>query len=80
LHPCRAVACAQQTELRVRRRTKRISVVTIVKRTGIGWFERMEKGITQFAAQNAVDATMIGADDADPQTPPEGKTLRLSPV
>jgi simple sugar transport system substrate-binding protein len=45
----------------------RIRIVTIVKRTGIGWFERMEEGIKQFAAQNGVDATMVGADDADPQ-------------
>jgi simple sugar transport system substrate-binding protein len=48
-------------------KTKKIRIVTVVKRTGIGWFERMEKGIEQFAAQNGVDATMTGADDADPQ-------------
>ena len=47
-------------------KTKKIRIVT-VKRTGIVWFERMEEGIKQFAAQNQVDATMIGADDADPQ-------------
>src|SRR6516164_4865317 len=46
---------------------KKIRIVTVVKRTGIAWFERMEEGIRQFAAQNGVDATMIGADDADPQ-------------
>ena len=46
---------------------QRIRIVTVVKRTGIGWFERMEEGIKQFAAQNRVDATMTGADDADPQ-------------
>jgi simple sugar transport system substrate-binding protein len=45
----------------------KIRIVTVVKRTGIGWFERMEEGIKQFAAQNGVDATMTGADDADPQ-------------
>src|SRR5215510_2318229 len=48
-------------------KTKKIRIVTVVKRTGIVWFERMEEGIRQFAAQNGVDATMIGADDADPQ-------------
>src|SRR4029453_13871808 len=48
-------------------KTKKIRIVTVVKRTGIGWFERMEEGIRQFAAQNGVDATMIGPDDADPQ-------------
>lgn len=46
---------------------KKIRIVTVVKRTGIGWFERMEEGIKQFAAQNGVDATMTGAADADPQ-------------
>src|SRR5215475_10719669 len=48
-------------------KTKKIRIVTVVKRTGIAWFERMEEGIRQFAAQNGVDATMIGADDADSQ-------------
>jgi simple sugar transport system substrate-binding protein len=47
--------------------TKKIRIVTVVKRTGIGWFERMAEGIKQFAAQNGVDATMTGAADADPQ-------------
>ena len=46
---------------------KKIRIVTVVKRTGLGWFERMEEGIKQFAAQNGVHATMIGPDDADPQ-------------
>jgi len=46
---------------------EKIRIVTVVKRTGIVWFERMEEGIKQFAAQNGVDATMTGADDADPQ-------------
>jgi len=48
-------------------KTEKIRIVTVVKRTGIGWFERMEEGIEQFAAQNGVDATMTGASDADPQ-------------
>jgi simple sugar transport system substrate-binding protein len=46
---------------------KKIRIVTVVKRTGIVWFERMEEGIEQFAADHGVDATMTGADDADPQ-------------
>ena len=46
---------------------KRIRIVTVVKRTGIGWFERMQEGIKQFAAQHGVDATMTGAADADPE-------------
>ena len=48
-------------------KSKKVRIVTVVKRTGIVWFERMEEGIKQFAAQHGVDATMIGADDADPQ-------------
>ena len=46
---------------------KKIRIVTVVKRTGIVWFERMEEGIKQFAAQHGIDATMTGADDADPK-------------
>ena len=46
---------------------EKIRIVTVVKRTGIGWFERMAEGIKQFAAQNNVDATMTGASDADPK-------------
>jgi len=48
-------------------KTQKLRIVTVVKRTGIVWFERMADGIKQFAAQNGVDATMTGADDADPQ-------------
>lgn len=44
----------------------KIRIVTVVKRTGIAWFERMEIGIKKFAAQTGVDATMTGASDADP--------------
>ena len=44
-----------------------IRIVTVVKRTGIVWFERMELGIKQFASQNGIDASMTGAADADPQ-------------
>jgi simple sugar transport system substrate-binding protein len=48
-------------------KTEKIRIVTVVKRTGIGWFERMAEGIKQFAAQTGVDATMTGAADADPK-------------
>ncbi len=48
-------------------KAEKIRIVTVVKRTGIGWFERMERGIEQFAAENDVDATMVGAEDADPK-------------
>jgi simple sugar transport system substrate-binding protein len=48
-------------------RPDQIRIVTVVKRTRIVWFERMEEGITQFASQTGVNATMTGAADADPQ-------------
>jgi simple sugar transport system substrate-binding protein len=62
-----AASAARDQSDRDDAKTKRIRIVTVVKRTGIGWFERMEEGIKQFAAQKGVDATMIGPDDADPQ-------------
>src|SRR5215813_8413692 len=62
-----AVSALRGQDGRNEAKTKKIRIVTVVKRTGIAWFERMEEGIRQFAAQNGVDATMIGADDADPQ-------------
>jgi len=45
----------------------KIRIVTVVKRTGIAWFERMEVGIKKFGSDNGVNATMTGAADADPQ-------------
>ena len=48
-------------------KAQKIRIVTVVKRTGIVWFERMQEGIKQFAAQNGVDATMTGAANADPE-------------
>src|SRR5215470_11749234 len=49
------------------RSSEQIRIVTVVKRTGIVWFERMEEGIKRFAAQTGVSATMTGGTDADPQ-------------
>jgi len=44
-----------------------MSVVTVVKLRGVGWFDRMEEGIKEFAQETGVDATMTGADDASPE-------------
>jgi simple sugar transport system substrate-binding protein len=44
-----------------------IRIVTVVKRTGIAWFERMEVGVRKFGAENHLNASMIGAADADPR-------------
>src|SRR5262245_9882348 len=46
---------------------EKIRIVTVVKRTGLVWFDRMEQGIKKFAAETGVDATMVGAPDADPK-------------
>jgi simple sugar transport system substrate-binding protein len=62
-----AATAARGQDDRSTTQTKKVRIVTVVKRTGIGWFERMEEGIKQFASQHGVDATMTGPDDADPQ-------------
>lgn len=46
---------------------KDIRVVTVVKLRGVGWFDRMEQGIKEYAQQTGVKATMTGADDASPE-------------
>ncbi|MBS1806093.1 MAG: autoinducer 2 ABC transporter substrate-binding protein [Acidobacteria bacterium] len=48
-------------------KSAKIRIVTVVKRTGIAWFERMELGIRKFGVENGIEATMTGAADADPQ-------------
>lgn len=42
-------------------------IVTVVKLLGVGWFDRMNTGIKQFAKSTGNDATMTGADDASPE-------------
>lgn len=42
-------------------------IVTVVKLLGVGWFDRMEAGIKEYAQQTGVNATMTGADDASPE-------------
>ena len=46
---------------------KSVKIVTVVKLLGVGWFDRMETGIKEFATETGVDATMTGADDASPE-------------
>jgi simple sugar transport system substrate-binding protein len=41
--------------------------VTVVKLTGVAWFDRMETGVKQFAEDTGIDATQTGADDASPE-------------
>jgi simple sugar transport system substrate-binding protein len=55
-----ASASPQQT-------TAKYKIRTVVKLLGVGWFDRMNTGIKQFARQTGNDATMTGADDASPE-------------
>lgn len=41
--------------------------VVSVKLIGVGWFDNMEKGITEWAGDNGIDASMTGAVDASPE-------------
>jgi len=42
-------------------------LVNVVKIVGVGWFDRMEIGVKEFATQTGIDATQTGADDASPE-------------
>ncbi len=42
------------------------TIATVVKLTGVAWFDRMEEGVKQFAADTGVDAFQTGHSTADP--------------
>ncbi len=42
------------------------TMVTVVKITGINWFNRMEQGITEYAEASGNNATQTGPAEADP--------------
>ena len=42
-------------------------IVNVVKLVGVGWFDRMEEGIKEFAQETGIDASQTGADDASPE-------------
>ncbi|QPZ38129.1 autoinducer 2 ABC transporter substrate-binding protein [Paramicrobacterium chengjingii] len=44
-----------------------MTMVTVVKITGVGWFDRMEIGVNEFAKETGIDARQEGADDASPE-------------
>lgn len=44
-----------------------MTMVTVVKLTGIGWFDRMEVGVNAFGARTGIDARQQGGDDASPE-------------
>jgi simple sugar transport system substrate-binding protein len=43
------------------------SIATVVKIAGIQWFNRMEEGVNQFAADTGANAFQVGPAQADPQ-------------
>lgn len=44
-----------------------MSMVTVVKISGVGWFDRMEVGVNEFAEETGIDARQVGANDASPE-------------
>ena len=42
------------------------TIATVVKLTGVAWFDRMQVGVDQFAADTGVDAYQTGANTGDP--------------
>ena len=46
---------------------KDMTMVTVVKISGVGWFDRMEEGVKEYASKSGVDARQEGADDASPE-------------
>jgi len=44
-----------------------LRIVNVVKLIGVGWFDRMEQGIAEFASSTGIDASQTGADDASPE-------------
>jgi len=46
---------------------KDMTMVTVVKISGVGWFDRMEEGVKNYAKRTGVDARQEGADDATPE-------------
>jgi simple sugar transport system substrate-binding protein len=42
-------------------------IVNVVKLVGVGWFDRMEEGVKEFAKETGIDASQTGADDASPE-------------
>lgn len=43
------------------------SIATVVKISGIQWFNRMEEGVKQFAEDTGINAFQVGPAQADPQ-------------
>lgn len=44
-----------------------MTAVTVVKLSGVGWFDRMEVGVNEYAEETGQDVRQEGADDASPE-------------
>ena len=44
-----------------------MTMITVVKLQGIGWFDRMTVGVEEYAEESGVDARVEGADDVSPE-------------
>ena len=62
-----AVAAGSTSAGTQQQSAQKYKIVTVVKLLGVGWFDRMNQGIKQFAKQTGNNATMTGADDASPE-------------
>ncbi|MCF6327484.1 MAG: autoinducer 2 ABC transporter substrate-binding protein [Devosiaceae bacterium] len=47
--------------------SQEVSIATVVKISGIQWFNRMEEGVKQFAEDTGINAFQVGPAQADPQ-------------
>lgn len=67
LSACGTTGDAASTEGNGEVAADEMSMVTVVKISGVGWFDRMETGVENFAERTGVDARQQGADDASPE-------------
>lgn len=44
---------------------KKFKIATVVKLSGVAWFDRMEKGVKKFAQDSGMDAYQVGPQKAD---------------
>ena len=61
-----AAAPAEEADTSASEDNSQYTIATIVKLTGVAWFDRMEIGVNQFAKDTGVDAYQTGANTADP--------------
>lgn len=62
-----ALAAMAATSAQVATAQDAPSIATVVKIAGIQWFNRMEEGVNQYAADTGANAFQVGPAQADPQ-------------